>query len=166
MVVGLLAVLKAGGAYVPLDPAYPAERLAFMLEDAQVEVLLTQGHLEAGLPQTGAQVLCLDREWERIGWASRANPASRVQPDNLAYVIYTSGSTGIPKGVAIEHHSPAALLEWSRKVFTPEEFAGVLASTSERVVVSASDIEVRLRANGIEELAFELRPAVPEEEAA
>jgi amino acid adenylation domain-containing protein/non-ribosomal peptide synthase protein (TIGR01720 family) len=105
MVVGLLGILKAGGAYVPLDPTYPEERLAFMLEDAQVPVLLTQAHLEATLPQSRAQVLCLDREWERIGRASRANPASGVQPDNLAYVIYTSGSTGRPKGVQIAHRS-------------------------------------------------------------
>ncbi|HZC02619.1 MAG TPA: amino acid adenylation domain-containing protein, partial [Gammaproteobacteria bacterium] len=117
-------------AYVPLDPAYPEERLAFMLEDAQVAVLLTQAGLAPTLPQTTAQVVCLDREWERISQAPEGNPRSPLSPENLAYVIYTSGSTGIPKGVAIEHHSPVALLEWSRKIFTPDEFAGVLASTS------------------------------------
>src|SRR5919109_2303073 len=105
LVVGLLGVLEAGGAYVPLDPSYPPERLAFMLEDAQPQVLLSQGSLAPILPPTPAQVLCLDREWEQIVQASPANPLSRVQPQNLAYVIYTSGSTGRPKGVQISHHS-------------------------------------------------------------
>jgi amino acid adenylation domain-containing protein/non-ribosomal peptide synthase protein (TIGR01720 family) len=163
LVVGLLGILKAGGAYVPLDPTYPPERLAFMLEDAQVAVLLTQAHLEATLPQTGAQVLCLDREWERIGRASRVNPASGVQLNNLAYVIYTSGSTGIPKGVAIEHHSPVALLEWSRKVFTPEELVGVLASTSICFDLSVFELFVPLSWGGkviLAENALQL-PALP-----
>jgi non-ribosomal peptide synthetase component F len=83
---------------MPLDPAYPEERLAFMLEDAQVPVLLTQAHLEAGLPETKAQVLCLDSKWEQIEQASTANPMSGVSPQNLAYVIYTSGSAGRAKG--------------------------------------------------------------------
>ncbi|MGH8772610.1 MAG: amino acid adenylation domain-containing protein, partial [Burkholderiales bacterium] len=163
LVVGLLGILKAGGAYVPLDPTYPPERLAFMLEDAQVAVLLTQAHLEATLPRTRAQVLCLDREWERIGRASRANPLSGVQPDNLAYIIYTSGSTGIPKGVAIEHHSPVALLEWSRKVFTPEERVGVLASTSICFDLSVFELFVPLSWGGkviLAENALQL-PALP-----
>ncbi|MGH8653573.1 MAG: amino acid adenylation domain-containing protein, partial [Gammaproteobacteria bacterium] len=76
-----------------------------MVEDAQAEVLLTQGSLAPALPPTRAQVLCLDREWGRIVQASQANPLSRVQPQNLAYVIYTSGSTGRPKGVATIHGS-------------------------------------------------------------
>ena len=105
MVVGLLGILKAGGAYVPLDPAYPEERLAFMLEDARLKVLLTQAHLEATLPQTTAQVVCLDRAGERLSQAPEDNPGSGVSPANLAYVIYTSGSTGRPKGVQIAHRS-------------------------------------------------------------
>ena len=80
LVVGLLGVLKAGGAYVPLDPAYPPERLAFMLEDAQVPVLLTQERLAPTLPQTTAQVLCLDRDWERIAQGSVANPIACGEP--------------------------------------------------------------------------------------
>lgn len=104
MVVGLLAILKAGGAYVPLDPAYPKERLAFMLEDARVPVLLTQQQLE-GLPKCGTKVVCLDADWEVIAQESQENPVNHATAENLAYVIYTSGSTGKPKGVMIEHRS-------------------------------------------------------------
>jgi len=107
MVVGLLGILKAGGAYLPLDPEYPKERLAFMLKDAQVPVLLTQQQQLGRLPQHEAQVVCLDADGEAIGQESRQNPVSHVTADNLAYVIYTSGSTGTPKGVPISHRSLA-----------------------------------------------------------
>ena len=105
MVVGLLGILKAGGAYVPLDPAYPPERLSFMLEDAEVSVLLTQNRLVEGLPKNGARVVCLDNDWHEIAKEGAENPASKVEPENLAYVIYTSGSTGKPKGVQIPHRA-------------------------------------------------------------
>ena len=130
MVVGLLGILKAGGAYVPLDPAYPEERLAFMLEDSQASVILTQADLVEFLPEHKAKVVCLDTSWEFLDQHSRENLVSGVKPHNLAYVIYTSGSTGRPKGVAIEHHSVLTLLTWSRDVFEIEDIAGVLASTS------------------------------------
>lgn len=103
MIIGLLGILKAGGAYLPLDPSYPPARLTFMLQDAQIDLLLTQSHIQADLPPTDAQVICLDRDWPQIAAQSRDNPASQVQAGNLAYVIYTSGSTGQPKGVMIEH---------------------------------------------------------------
>jgi amino acid adenylation domain-containing protein len=105
MIVGLLGILKAGGAYVPLDAEYPQERLAFMLADSQVAVLLTQAHLLARLPECRAKVVCLDSEWEFIAQHSQQKPVSGVSPENLAYVIYTSGSTGQPKGVMIQHRS-------------------------------------------------------------
>ena len=117
MLIGILGILKAGGAYLPLDPTYPQERLAFMLEDSAVTILLTQQHLKASLPQTQARILCLDTDWKKIvlsappappaSPASPAPPASPASPapSNLAYVIYTSGSTGKPKGVAIQHKS-------------------------------------------------------------
>ncbi|MEK8020609.1 MAG: amino acid adenylation domain-containing protein [Candidatus Parabeggiatoa sp.] len=105
MLIGLLGILKAGGAYVPLDPSYPQERLAFMLEDSQVLLLLTQEKLKANLPEPKAQILCLDTDWEIISKASQENPNNDVGPKNLAYVIYTSGSTGKPKGVQIDHQS-------------------------------------------------------------
>jgi len=104
MVVGILAVLKAGGAYVPMDTTYPRERIAFMLGDANVKVLLTQRTLLADLPGDAAPAVFLDS----FDWSQRDEPpadAAPVQPHNLAYVIYTSGSTGRPKGVGIEHRN-------------------------------------------------------------
>ncbi len=118
MMVGLLGILKAGGAYVPLDPAYPQERLTFMLEDAQVSVLLTQQHLVARLPQHQAQVVCLDGEWHSIAQLSEANLNSCVATENLAYVIYTSGSTGKPKGVEVDHKSLLNLVFWHQQAFS------------------------------------------------
>ncbi|MGH8490382.1 MAG: non-ribosomal peptide synthetase, partial [Gammaproteobacteria bacterium] len=117
LMVGLLGVLKAGGAYVPLDPSYPEERLAFMLEDAGVSVLLTQARLVATLPSTSAPVLCLDREWETIRTEPQGNPHSPVTPENLAYIIYTSGSTGKPKGVMISHRGLVNYLSWCTEAY-------------------------------------------------
>ncbi|MCV3216977.1 amino acid adenylation domain-containing protein [Plectonema radiosum NIES-515] len=105
MVVGLLGILKAGGAYVPLDPAYPLERLALMLEDSAVPVLLTQTHLVEKLPRHQARVICLDSGWEEIALQSESNSTSEVKLSNLAYIIYTSGSTGKPKGVTVPHRA-------------------------------------------------------------
>ncbi|GAX38795.1 amino acid adenylation domain-containing protein [Nodularia sp. NIES-3585] len=110
MIVGLLGILKAGGAYVPLDPEYPTERLSFMLEDAQVSVLLTQQHLKGKLPQHQAQLVCLDTDWQLISRLNQKNPITGVQASNLAYVIYTSGSTGQPKGVQISHEGVSNFL--------------------------------------------------------
>ncbi|HEX8474860.1 MAG TPA: amino acid adenylation domain-containing protein [Pyrinomonadaceae bacterium] len=102
IVVGLLGILKAGGGYVPLDPAYPKERLAFMLEDAQTPVILTQERLVESLPAHDAEVVCLDRDWSLVARESEDNPGVVADAANLAYVIYTSGSTGKAKGVLIE----------------------------------------------------------------
>ncbi|WP_020479985.1 non-ribosomal peptide synthetase [Mastigocladopsis repens] len=102
MILGILAILKAGGAYVPLDPAYPKERLAFMLQDSQPRVLLTQSLL-AELPEHTAQVVCLDTNWHFIAQQPEDNLEQTADPANLAYVIYTSGSTGTPKGVRVTH---------------------------------------------------------------
>jgi amino acid adenylation domain-containing protein len=103
MVVGLLGILKAGGAYVPLDPDYPKERIAFMLADAQIPVLVTQEGLLGRLPEYGGRVVCLDREGEAIEVCSSERPVIQTGPEDLAYVIYTSGSTGRPKGVEVPH---------------------------------------------------------------
>ncbi|MBW4611021.1 MAG: amino acid adenylation domain-containing protein [Hassallia sp. WJT32-NPBG1] len=130
MVIGLLGILKAGGAYIPLDPSYPQERLAFMLQDAQAPILLTQIQMLAKLPQHSAQVVYLDSDWESIYQESEDNPNTQVLPSHNAYVLYTSGSTGQPKAVVIEHHSTVAFLDWARQVFTNKDLAGVLASTS------------------------------------
>jgi amino acid adenylation domain-containing protein len=107
MIIGLLGILKAGGAFVPLDPAYPNERLAFMLKDSQVPVLLTQERLVAGLPESDARVICLDSGWETMARESGENTGRSTLLENLAYVIYTSGSTGQPKGVLVSHGSIA-----------------------------------------------------------
>lgn len=130
MVVGILGILKAGGAYLPLDPAYPQERLAFMLQDAQVSVLLTQKHLVEQLPDSQVQVVYWDADWEMIiALNSDRNPKSQVTADNLAYVIYTSGSTGQPKGVEIQHSGLVNLATWHQRTYsvTPVDRATQLA---------------------------------------
>jgi amino acid adenylation domain-containing protein len=114
MLIGLLGILKAGGAYVPLDPAYPPERLAFMLEDSRVPVLLTQFSLVPALPSTRAKILRLDSDWWRTSGEKTCNLSSGATPGNLAYVIYTSGSTGRPKGVQVEHRGLCNLVETQR----------------------------------------------------
>jgi amino acid adenylation domain-containing protein len=109
LVVAILGILKAGGAYVPLDPTYPAERIAFMLHDARVAVVLTQAHLRTTLPAVAAPLVCVD-DAAATATADDANPASGVTAPNLAYVIYTSGSTGQPKGTLVSHANVARLL--------------------------------------------------------
>jgi amino acid adenylation domain-containing protein len=143
MLVGLFGVLKAGGAYVPLDPAYPRERLAFMVEDAQVSVLLTQKRLiedrgweiEDGDPRSSRfdpqlRVVFVDQDLSLIEREGSHNPKIQTNPNNVAYVIYTSGSTGQPKGVAIEHRNACNLLHWANGVYRSRELESVLASTS------------------------------------
>ncbi|MFN7945818.1 MAG: amino acid adenylation domain-containing protein [Blastocatellia bacterium] len=105
MIVGILGIMKAGAAYVPLDPHYPADRLAFMLEDSQARLVLTQSHLKSAIAnlQSEIELLCLDSDWPQIAPESTANPISEVRPHNLAYAIFTSGSTGQPKGTLLEH---------------------------------------------------------------
>ena len=129
MVVGLFGILKAGGAYLPLDPAYPTERLAFMLEDAQVPVLLTQLSLQKKLPETKAQIICLDVKAEMLSRLSSENLVSGVGSENLAYVIYTSGSTGKPKGTLIVHQALCNHTQWMQDTFPLNEKDKVLQKT-------------------------------------
>jgi amino acid adenylation domain-containing protein len=113
MLVGLLGILKAGGAYVPLDPEYPKERLAFMLEDAGVSVLLAQKSLLAALPGTvaGVSVFLIDADQESAAIEeSKENLREKACADNLAFMLYTSGSSGIPKGVSITHRAVISLV--------------------------------------------------------
>ena len=105
MVVGLLGVLKAGGVYVPLDPAYPGERLAYMVEDANVSVVLSgEEQVPWKEPTKKVKVIWTKQEWELIGAESETNLDKVVDGENLAYVVYTSGSTGRPKGAMITHY--------------------------------------------------------------
>ncbi|WP_194138392.1 non-ribosomal peptide synthetase, partial [Bacillus cereus] len=103
MIIGLLGILKAGGAYVPLDTTYPKERLAFMLEDSKVPILLTQERLVEGLPEHNSKIVSIDTDWINISKESSRNLDVNTTPENLAYIIYTSGSTGRPKGVCVPH---------------------------------------------------------------
>lgn len=118
-VVAILATLKAGGAYLPLDPSYPAELLAFMVNDARPVVVITKGSLSDKLPQSIPQIVCLDREADEIGKHSTENLSVKVFPANAAYAIYTSGSSGRPKGVIVSHqnllHSTFARLLYYRE---------------------------------------------------
>jgi amino acid adenylation domain-containing protein len=115
MLVGLLGILKAGGAYLPLDPTYPAERLAFMLADAQPTVLLTQSHLLPLVQEFEGHIVCLDSDWPDIERQPTTETAVSPAPDALAYVIYTSGSTGRPKGVQVSHGALANFLDAMRQ---------------------------------------------------
>ncbi|AGP41609.1 non-ribosomal peptide synthetase [Sorangium cellulosum] len=115
LVVALLGVLKAGAAYVPIDPDYPAERIAFMLDDAAAPVLLTQWPVASRLPPHRAQLLCLDADRAALDGESTAKPAVAVSPDNLAYTIYTSGSTGRPKGAGNTHRGLLNRLQWMQE---------------------------------------------------
>ncbi|HVR96609.1 MAG TPA: amino acid adenylation domain-containing protein [Thermoanaerobaculia bacterium] len=149
LVAALLGVLKAGGAYVALDPAYPRERLASTLADAEVAVLLTRGDLDEGLPTAGAQRL----DPYTVSTESPEDPAPFAGPDNLAYVLYTSGSTGRPKGVAIAHRGPVARMLWAREAFSAAELAGVLAATSICFDLSVFELFVPLSWGGAVVLA-------------
>jgi amino acid adenylation domain-containing protein len=159
MVVAALGILKAGSAYVPLDPSYPRERLAFMLEDARVPLLVTQESLIDRLPQTDARTIFLDAEADAIAAGAETAPVSEVTPEHTLYVLFTSGSTGRPKGVAIEHRSAVALIAWTHKVWTPEDITGVLASTSLNFDPSLFELFVTLSRGGtviVAENALEL----------
>ncbi|MBV9927176.1 MAG: amino acid adenylation domain-containing protein, partial [Acidobacteria bacterium] len=155
LVVALLAVLKAGGAYVPLDPNYPAERLAFMLEDSGARVVLTHSSLLNRLPETGARRLCLDADADADNaQKSEVLPVSLpLSSTSLAYLIYTSGSTGRPKGVAIEHRNAVAMLDWALRLFGVERLSRVLASTSVCFDLSVFEIFSPLSCGGAVVLA-------------
>jgi amino acid adenylation domain-containing protein/FkbH-like protein len=130
MVAGILGILKTGAAYVPLDPAYPKDRLAFILEDTKASVLLTECAARALQIPEKTHVVSLDSDWPQIEQQNRDNLTIGARGSDLAYVIYTSGSTGKPKGVALEHRNAVSFIYWARDVFSREELAGVLASTS------------------------------------
>ncbi|MGE5659086.1 MAG: amino acid adenylation domain-containing protein [Actinomycetota bacterium] len=119
--IGILGILKAGGAYVPLDPAYPQERLAFILKDAQVKVLLTEEKLLANLPKESAKIVYLDADKNAFSQQSPENLASDATAEKLAYIIYTSGSTGIPKGVLVTHLNVVRLFATTQSLYNFNE---------------------------------------------
>jgi amino acid adenylation domain-containing protein len=111
MLVGLVGILKAGGAYLPIDPAYPADRIAFMVEDARAPVVLTEARVASTLPASTAEIVILDAGAEAFAAEPAHRPACAATPGDLAYVIYTSGSTGKPKGAMVEHRNVVRLFE-------------------------------------------------------
>ncbi|MGU8080166.1 amino acid adenylation domain-containing protein [Burkholderia pyrrocinia] len=129
MIVALLAILKAGGAYVPIDPDYPAERVRFMIDNAQLRWLLTQQHLLAALPDTDARVIVIDRDAHDFDAAPASNPAPALSGDNLAYMIYTSGSTGRPKGALNTHRAITNRILWMQHAYTLGADESVLQKT-------------------------------------
>ena len=129
MVVALLGILKAGAAYVPFDPEYPAERIAYLMTDAQVPVLLTQERLIAKLPPHRGSTVCLDRDWVKIEKSGDESPAIQVRPEQPAYVIYTSGSTGQPKGAINSHLGICNRLLWMQDAYRLDPADRVLQKT-------------------------------------
>ncbi|HET7469451.1 MAG TPA: amino acid adenylation domain-containing protein, partial [Gemmatimonadales bacterium] len=129
-VVGIVAILKAGGAYASMDPDYPAERLAYLVENARAPVLLTESRLVEKLPATGARVVRLDRDLDGLTGDATRPPAVALDPENLAYIIYTSGSTGRPKSVAVPHKGLLNLVLWHHEVYgvTPADRGTQVAS--------------------------------------
>ncbi|MBD0265517.1 MAG: amino acid adenylation domain-containing protein, partial [Tolypothrix sp. Co-bin9] len=148
LVIAVLAILKAGGAYLPLDPTYPAERLGFMLENAQASILLTQSHLCKDLSIQTTHRVCLDSDEEAIAQNPITAPQNEATPDNLAYVIYTSGSTGKPKGVAMPHHPLVNLITWQWQNSTVGLNAKTLQYTPISFDVSFQEIFATLTTGG------------------
>lgn len=148
MLVGIVSILKAGGAYVPMDPGYPKERLGYILEDSGAPIVLTQESLVGELPPFAGQSICLDADWTAIACESEEDLPAAVKPEHLAYVLFTSGSTGRPKGVALEHRSAVTFVQWAKQVFTPQELAAVLFTTSVCFDLSVFEMFVALSTGG------------------
>ena len=169
MVVGLLAVLKAGGAYVPLDPSYPPERLAYLVGDAGVPVLITREALLGRLEGHEAYAVCLDRPRDRSAIAALpdSNPRAGTRPDHLAYVIYTSGSTGSPKGAMVVHRGLANYLAWAARTYRVGEGQGAPVHSSFSFdltvtslftpLISGRRVDLLDESLGVEQLAEALR---------
>jgi amino acid adenylation domain-containing protein len=152
MVAALLAVWKAGGAYVPLDPAYPPERLSFMIEDAQMRVLLTEEKFRSLFSSIDHQAIYLDSDWPAIDCEDGANLNPVSAPSNLAYVIYTSGSTGRPKGAMIIHRGLVNYLTWAIKAYRVEPGRSVPVHSSISFDLTVTSLYTPLLAGGAAEL--------------
>ncbi|MGA7895551.1 MAG: amino acid adenylation domain-containing protein, partial [Candidatus Sulfotelmatobacter sp.] len=166
MLVALLGILKSGGVYVPLDPSYPVERLGFMLEDAQIPILLTQASLRGSLPKAMVQIVSMDEDWKDIAANSIARVEGSVHGSNLAYVIYTSGSTGQPKGVGVTHKGMVNYVNWARQAYKMSQGSGspVYSSLAFDLTITSiypallggGCVEVLPQSAGMEELAQRL----------
>lgn len=155
LVVALLAVWKAGGAYVPIDPSYPQERLAFMVDDADVRVLLSEAKCRSLFPPSDRAVVCLDSDGPLLAQQSSENPAASAAPSNLAYVMYTSGSTGRPKGAMIHHRGLVNYLWWAIKAYAVEAGASVPLHSSISFDLTVTSLYVPLLAGATVELVPE-----------
>jgi amino acid adenylation domain-containing protein len=140
LVIGLLAVMKAGAAYLPLDPDYPADRLAYMQDDAGVQFLLTHAAAAPRLPAGAARRVLLDEDWAAIEREADGDLADCPGPADLAYVIYTSGSTGRPKGVMLEHQGLSNLAHLMGGAFRVVPGSRVLLFASSSFDASVSEI--------------------------
>ncbi len=150
LIAGMLAILEAGAAYLPLDPSYPDERLAYMLADARVGVVLVDADSHGRIAALAPGVRLVDLAAERPDGVALGRA---IDPDGIAYLIYTSGSTGRPKGVAIEHRSAGELLSWAERTFSAEQLSRVLAATSIAFDLSVFEIFVPLSVGGAVVLA-------------
>jgi amino acid adenylation domain-containing protein/non-ribosomal peptide synthase protein (TIGR01720 family) len=144
MVIGLLGILKAGGAYVPLDPSYPAERLAFMMADARLSLLLTQQSVREAVGSNAEGAISLDESWDVIGCGRSDNPVSGATSENAAYLIYTSGSAGTPKGVEICHRALLNLVYWHQAAYA----------------ITALDRATQMAATGFDASVWEIWPCL------
>ena len=139
MVVAMLGVMKTGAAYIAVDPTWPKERVAFMMKDAGIEILLTQQALLDQLPEHGGKNVCLD-DANALARQNVENPILLIGPENLAYIIYTSGSTGQPKGVLSVHRAVVNRLTWLSRAFPYQPSEISCARTSLSFVDSVLEI--------------------------
>ncbi len=152
MVIGLLGVWKAGAAYVPLDPTYPSDRLAFMADDAAVQVVLTDAKAASLFPEVGGKLVCLETDSLVVDRERDDNPTASARPSNLAYVIYTSGSTGKPKGALIEHRGLVNYLWWAIGAYGVEAGGCVPVHSSISFDLTVTSLYPALLAGGEVEL--------------
>ena len=157
MVIGLLGVWKAGAAYVPLDPDYPPERLAFMVADAGLRLLLTDSPSRSLFAADAAEAVCLDADWPLVSREATENLVPTATPSNLAYVMYTSGSTGQPKGAMILHSGLVNYLCWAIDAYGLEAGAVVPLHSSIAFDLTVTSLYPTLLVGGRVELLLEDR---------
>jgi amino acid adenylation domain-containing protein len=144
MIVALLGILKAGGAYVPLDAGYPKDRLAFMVEDSGLKVLVTDQASDGNWDNFPVKLVCIDRDWSAISREPAKNPVNVGKPEDIAYVIYTSGSAGKPKGVQIPHRAVVNFVNSIKATPGITEHDAVLALTTISFDIAGLELYVPL----------------------